>query len=649
MADSAFSGNGQYFANLSSDGRLKLWECESGTTKQEYILPSHLSAVCTCLVWAPIKQTEQGASQKKKKRKSQGSEGVGSDVVALGTASGTILLYSVNRCELVLTLTGEHTEKIYSLCWNNNGTSLFSAAADRKVVEWDPVKGEKKSQWKIDKGPVYRLGMLQDNKTLVTAGRSIQCWNVETKNVVATFPGHINNINHLAMVTLPGDKSGYFLSAAEGDRSISAWRFTEGVKNGKALASFALQDDPSSFSVSRPVAEEDPIVLVAVTVTGILHIFEHQLNGRCAKPLQPKVKLHIGSDCVGAAKPLPVLAAFPFNDSDGHCLFAYGSLVKPGFEKMNYRSQEEMVYVIRRDPLALDHSKSEVSAMKTKTPVVPNDVKTLVPEHMVSSAAASAEAAQTRKRRTLNSESENSAKDSLPIEQRLSALNIDRTADTIAPPQADNLIHLLRQGLKSPAILKSVLDRADPKIINNTVRCIPVKEVLPLITELTTFMQYRGHPNHSYALWLRSVLENHAGYLTSCPDLVSYLTPLLALMSARTTLFPKVSQLRGRLHLMLGELEHRTDKNESSTGTQLPAEALLVYQEESSDEASEEGDWPLQSGSESEDQWDELSDIGESMDVTEQDKEDDSELEIYDDQVEVEDDDSSVVENGVSD
>ena len=103
--------------------------------------------------------------------------------------------------------------------------------------------------------------------------------------------------------------------------------------------------------------------------------------------------------------------------------------------------------MIRRDPLALDHSKSEVSAMKTKTPVVPNDVKTLVPEHMVSSAAASAEAAQTRKRRTLNSESENSAKDSLPIEQRLSALNIDRTADTIAPPQADNLIHLLRQVL----------------------------------------------------------------------------------------------------------------------------------------------------------------------------------------------------------
>ena len=51
---------------------------------------------------------------------------------------------------------------------------------------------------------------------------------------------------------------------------------------------------------------------------------------------------------------------------------------------------------------------------------------------------------------------------------------------------------------------------------------------------------------------------------------------------------------------------------------------------ESSDEASEEGDWPLQSGSESEDQWDELSDIdnGESMDVNEIKEDEDSEIEL---------------------
>ncbi len=121
---------------------------------------------------------------------------------------------------------------------------------------------------------------------------------------------------------------------------------------------------------------------------------------------------------------------------------------------------------------------------------------------------------------------------------------------------------------------------------------------------------------------------------------------------------------------MLGELELRNDKKDGNAA-ELPASALLVYREgktriniffsgfllmpfyatESSDEASEEGDWPLQSGSESEDQWDELSDYG--MDVNEEAKEDDSSDQEEDDddglEIDDEEDDSDVVENGLSD
>lgn len=85
----------------------------------------------------------QGPNRKKKRRKSNGEdESVsGSDILALGTASGAVLLYSVNRAELMHQLTGGHTEKIHSLCWNRDGTSLFSASADRKIVEWNALKG----------------------------------------------------------------------------------------------------------------------------------------------------------------------------------------------------------------------------------------------------------------------------------------------------------------------------------------------------------------------------------------------------------------------------------------------------------------------------------------------------------------------------
>jgi U3 small nucleolar RNA-associated protein 5 len=80
-------------------------------------------------------------NQKKKKRKSNGAGVAGSDIIALGTASGNILLYSLNRAELVHQLKGGHTGKIRSLCWNSDGSSLFSASSEKKIVEWDPLEG----------------------------------------------------------------------------------------------------------------------------------------------------------------------------------------------------------------------------------------------------------------------------------------------------------------------------------------------------------------------------------------------------------------------------------------------------------------------------------------------------------------------------
>ena len=65
----------------------------------------------------------------------------GSDIIALGTASGNILLYSLKRAELVQQFSGGHTGKIRCLCWNSNGSSLFSASSDKKIIEWDAVNG----------------------------------------------------------------------------------------------------------------------------------------------------------------------------------------------------------------------------------------------------------------------------------------------------------------------------------------------------------------------------------------------------------------------------------------------------------------------------------------------------------------------------
>ena len=53
----AFDNNGRILALLSSDGRLKLWDCTVGSLKHEYTPPSHLSSSCTCLRWSRSSRT----------------------------------------------------------------------------------------------------------------------------------------------------------------------------------------------------------------------------------------------------------------------------------------------------------------------------------------------------------------------------------------------------------------------------------------------------------------------------------------------------------------------------------------------------------------------------------------------------------------
>ena len=48
----AFDNNGRVLALLTPDGRLKIWDCTSGSLKHEYTSPSHLSTTCTCLQWS---------------------------------------------------------------------------------------------------------------------------------------------------------------------------------------------------------------------------------------------------------------------------------------------------------------------------------------------------------------------------------------------------------------------------------------------------------------------------------------------------------------------------------------------------------------------------------------------------------------------
>jgi len=197
--------------------------------------------------------------------------------------------------------------------------------------------------------------------------------------------------------------------------------------------------------------------------------------------------------------------------------------------------------------------------------------------------------------------------DSLPVEERISLLSTDPSTPSTTAPRTDTLAKLLAQGLHSndQRILDSVLDRADLELIDNTVKKIPVEAVVPLVTVLQKYIKGRGMVNASHAKWLKAVLTVHTGYLVSVPDCQELLTPLYAMLETRTQHYSQVLQLRGKLEL----LTRQTMDRQGDTVVDTEKQALLVYQDESSDELEDVIDDLLVPGSETdEDDWEEKDD-----------------------------------------
>lgn len=51
MAEAAFSDDGKYYSAITQDGRLRIWDTETNTIKNEYTPDLHLSSPPSCLQW----------------------------------------------------------------------------------------------------------------------------------------------------------------------------------------------------------------------------------------------------------------------------------------------------------------------------------------------------------------------------------------------------------------------------------------------------------------------------------------------------------------------------------------------------------------------------------------------------------------------
>merc|ERR1711872_261321 len=136
---------------------------------------------------------------------------------------------------------------------------------------------------------------------------------------------------------------------------------------------------------------------------------------------------------------------------------------------------------------------------------------------------------------------------------------------------------------KDTTIIRSVIDRDNPEIIENTVRSLPVKHVATLLSVLSSYIQGKGS-SMSVMKWTQSVILNHSGYLISSPALQKdVLGPLKDVISARSNNYQSVLKLRGKMEMIKRQIER--NKEEMQMNMKQPP--LIDFEEDESDDEDE--------------------------------------------------------------
>ncbi|CAH0546158.1 unnamed protein product [Brassicogethes aeneus] len=574
-----FSEDGKYFAQLSTDGKLKVWDTVANSFEQEFTPDFHLTSPCTCLHFINSQSGSKDVSPKKKKRRESISE-PGAKIV-LGTTSGSLLVYSIAKANVECSINSNLSQGI--TCISIDEANKAYTGADQDVLVWNLTKRSMSSKWKTGNEKVTSILNVPGTKNLLTASKTIKLWSIDKKELLKTFTGHSSNVVFLKYICPRENSDSYFISGAKDDRILNCWTLSNTSTDKNAVTSFLMEDIVQNISINT--SSDGTTSLAASVRSGVVHIYQHTLNGKCGKPLKPKTTLQVVSD-TGQNKSLVVpikIFGSIFRDDNTLCI-GHGTEIIITFENITITTYQKLHCLVRKDPRRVQ-SANENEVTKIKTPIVGNDVLYVTPQ-------TSAVGASKRK---------NDGQQEVPMEKRLENLTLNKLDSASGVPKGDNVAQLLVQGLhsKDKKILNQVLLKRDDNIIRNTVRRLPITVVVPLVEELNTkYLKGKTNLCQIGALWLRHILQIHSGILISNPSLGELLGSSLMGIENRLSLLTPLNRLKGRINLLSSQISTTPESNEVDE-----EEALLVFDDKDSD--SEVENLEMDAHSESENEWEE--------------------------------------------
>ncbi|KAF7042322.1 hypothetical protein CFC21_051960 [Triticum aestivum] len=328
----SFSPSSDFLALSSGDGRIKVWDAVRGHLQTEFAdipavevgaLPEtkrgHLALDYTCMKWVQLST--------KKKRKA------GSSLLVLGTGSGDVLALDVAAGQWKWRISDCHPGGVTAVAYSRHGRSVYTAGADGMVCKIDASDGSVAGKFKSSSKAISALAVSSDGTVLATAAGQLRTFDASDNKKIQKFSGHPVSVRNMIF----SNNGEYVLSSGVGERYVAIWK----LGSGKSQSSSCIlsMEHPAIFvdcMCSGTNATEGEIDVLAISEVGICYFW----SGNNMDDLRNKkpTKIALSESSLSRMNQDFTIFAAKLQGIDGpnsaHVLLAYGSVVKPSFDKL---------------------------------------------------------------------------------------------------------------------------------------------------------------------------------------------------------------------------------------------------------------------------------------------------------------------------
>lgn len=512
----------------------------------------------------------------------------GTQLIALCLTRGAVLLYSPLTNSIVSELTTSLNLSMLDFHYSSITKSAWSCDIGGNVYEWDLLGFRLIQNFQINdhieiSESIHRISTILygDKPHLLLGSHAVYLMSTQEKQIVKTFPGHVQTINNIYPITSDND---LFLTSAKGDRFMN-------------LYSLSKNSTKSVFVSESSVVEMalglkgDKSILVVINENNNLEIFNNPLTfdtpqettASTSRKKRRQQGLNVQSRSSNAnvklSRPQSEIKS-PVDANLGICNISFQDnlILFSWLENFSYFTFDTLRWLDDSGEFLLDGSKvieKHRETIKTASHSAHGHDIASKKEYNEGNAIIS----DGTNFRNLESDSE----DEETLADKLEKLTTDqkskkesKSKKRINKSSTGTLTIILAQSLRNNdhALLETVLGNRDSNVIKNTISKLDSALAVSLLDRLSERIQRQPSRFNELNFWLKWIIIIHGGVLSSMPNLSPKLANLHSILHKKSSTLPRLLELQGRLNMtyqqndlkreiLNGEYDDKSDENES--------------------------------------------------------------------------------------